>query len=60
MVYGSETRATRIDGMKRLERTEKMLMRRMCGVRLMDRKQSAELRERLAIERVSDVMIEAG
>jgi hypothetical protein len=55
MVHDSETRAMKVKDMKRLERTEKMMVRWMCGVSLGDGKQSEELRERLGIECVSDV-----
>ena len=34
MVYGSETWAMKAEDMQRLERTERMMIRWMCGVRL--------------------------
>ena len=49
MVYGSETWAMKAEDMQRLERTERMI-RWMCGVRLSDKKASAELLSRLDIE----------
>ena len=36
MVYGSETWAMKAEDMQRLERTERMMIRWMCGVRLSD------------------------
>ena len=40
MVYGSETWAMKAEDMQRLERTERMMIRWMCGVRLSDEKAS--------------------
>ena len=40
----------------RLERTEMGMVRWMCGVSLRDRLPSAELRERMGIESVSDAV----
>ena len=54
MMYGSETWAMRVEDMQRLERTEKMMIRWMCGVTLKDRKESEELRQRLGIISVCD------
>ena len=56
MVYGSETWAMKAEDMQRLERTERMIIRWMCGVRLSDKKASAELLCRLDIESVSVVV----
>src|SRR5208282_2849179 len=56
MVYGSETWAMKADDMQRLVRTERMMIRWMCGVRLSDKKASAELLSRLDIECVSVVV----
>ena len=44
------------EDMQRLERTERMMIRWMCGVRLSDKKASAELLSRLVIESVSVVV----
>ena len=44
------------EDMQRLERTERMMIRWMCGVRLGDKKASAELLSRLDIESVSVVV----
>jgi hypothetical protein len=56
MVYGSETWATKVEDMGRLERTERIMVRLMCGVTLRDRTHSAELLSRLGIQSVSDVV----
>ena len=42
--------------MQRLERTERMMIRWMCGVRRSDKKANAELLSRLDIESVSVVV----
>ena len=42
--------------MQRLESTKRMMIRWMCGVKLSDRKASAELSSWLDIESVSDVV----
>ena len=54
MVYVSETWAMTVEQSWRLERTEMRMVRWMCGVSLRDRVLSAELRERMGIESVSD------
>lgn len=56
MVYGSETWAMRVEDMQRLERTERMMVRWMCGVTLKDRKHSGDLLDRLCIESVAEVV----
>ena len=53
LVYGSETWAMKAEDMQRLKRTERMMNRWMCDVKLSDRKANAEL---LSIECVSDVV----
>src|SRR5208282_561396 len=47
MVGGSETWAMKAEDMQRLERTDRTMIRWMCGVGLSDRKASAELLSRL-------------
>ena len=54
MLYGSETWAMKVDDAYRLERTERMMIRWMCGVTLKDKKSSDDLRKRLGIVSVSD------
>jgi len=56
MTYGSETWAVKMEDMQRLERTEKMMIRWMCGVTLRDIKSSEELRQQLSVVSVSDVV----
>ena len=55
MIYGSETWPMKVD-MQRLERAEKMMVRHMYGVTLKARKSSEELRQRLGIESVTEVV----
>jgi len=56
MTYGSETWATKVEDMQRLERAENIMIRWMCGVTLKDRKSSEELRKRLGVVSVSDIV----
>jgi len=52
MVYGSETWATEVEDVQRLVKTERAVVRWMCGVTLKDRKSSQELLGRLGVENV--------
>ena len=54
LVYGSETWAIKAEELARLRRAERMMVRRMCGVSLKDRKRSDELLNRLGIECVEN------
>jgi len=56
LVYGSETWPMKVEDTRRLERTERSMVRRMCGVTLADRGRSEELYERLGIEGVMGVV----
>ena len=56
MIYGSETWPMKLETLQRLERTEKMMIRWMCGVTLKDRNSSVELRNKLGIMGVSDIV----
>ena len=56
MVYGSETWPMKIEDQRRLERTERMMVRSMCGVTLRDRVKSVDLYERLGVSEVAEVM----
>ena len=60
LVYGSETWAARAEEMQRLERTEKMMVRWMCGVSLKNQRERSisteNLRDRLGIDSVTDVV----
>ena len=44
MIYRSETWAMKVEDMQRLERTEKMMIKWLCGATLQDGKTSEELR----------------
>ena len=57
MTYGSETWAMKAEDMQRLERTENMMVRWMCGVTLKNRRPSAELRKSLGTESISDLVV---
>ena len=57
MVYGSETwalKASETTDTQQLVRTERMMVRWMCGVSLRDRKTSLELLDRVAIVGVEE------
>ena len=56
LVYGSETWPMKVEDSKRLERTERAMVRRMCGVKLSDRVKSEDLYGRLGIESVTEVI----
>ena len=56
MIYGSEIWAVDTEQELRLERAEMKMVRWMCGVSLRERKTNVELRERLGIEKIGNVM----
>jgi hypothetical protein len=56
LIYGSETWAMKVEDLTRLERTERMMVRWMCGVTLRNRISSEELYQRLDLECVADVV----
>ena len=56
MVYGNDTWPIRVEDMQKMERTESMMMRWMCGVSLKDRRPTVELRKGLGIEDISVVV----
>src|SRR5664279_3103439 len=56
LVYGSETWPIKVEDMQRLKRTEKMMVRWMCGVTLKNKISSVELYSRLDVEAVADVV----
>ena len=56
LVYGSETWPLKAGDMQRMLRTERSMIRRMCGVSLKDRRQSANLLESLGIVGVDEIM----
>ena len=55
-MYGSKTWAMKAEDMQRQERTERMMIRWICSVKLSDKKANVELLSRLGIESVSDVV----
>ena len=56
MLYGSETWAVKEEDLDRLDRNDMRMIRWMCNTSLKDRKSSDELRSRLAIHRIRDVI----
>ena len=56
MVYGSETWALTVENQRRLERAERQMPKRICGGTLKERISSEELRQRLDVECVMDVI----
>ena len=54
MVYGSETWPLKVANVQQLERTERMMVRWMCGVTLKDKKRSQELLDSLNIISVAE------
>ena len=59
MLYGSETWCLRESEMAILRRTEKAMVRSMCGVKLMDRKNMEELIEMLGLKKTLHRMAKA-
>ena len=56
MMYASEIWAVRVEEEQRMERNENVMLRWMCGVTLRDKVPTVELRRRLGIEGVVEVM----
>ena len=56
LTYGTETWAMKIANLQSLERTERMMMRWMCGVSLKDRKRSVDLYSLLKVQSVAEVV----
>jgi hypothetical protein len=56
MIYGAETWAMTVVTSKLLERAEMRMVRWMCGVTLLDHIESAELRQRLEILDIGEVL----
>ena len=55
LTYGTETRAMKKASLHSLERTERMMVRWMCGVSLKDRKRSVDFYSLLGVESVAEV-----
>ena len=56
LVYGSETWLIKAEDMQQLERTERMMVRCMCGASLESRTSSYDLNKRLYVEAVTDAV----
>ena len=56
MVYGSETWPLKVEDIPRISRADKMMIRWMCNVSLKDGRSSDELRERLGIPAITEVL----
>ena len=56
LVYGSETWPVKMEDMQRLVRTERMMVRWMCGASLKDKTSSEDLNRRLSVEGVEEVV----
>ena len=56
MTYGTETWAMKKASLHSLERTERMMVRWMCGVSLRDRKRSVDLYILLGVQSVTEVV----
>ena len=56
MTYGSETWALKVEHEEKLNRAEMRMIRWMCGVSLREKKTSAELRQKMGVEAIVDVV----
>ena len=56
LTYGTETWAMKKANLQSLERTERMMVRWMCGVSLKDRKRSVDLYSLLGVQSVAEVV----
>ena len=56
LTYGTETWAMKKANLQSLERTERMMVRWMCGVSLKDRKRSVDLYSLLGVQSVDEVV----
>ena len=56
MLHGSETWAPRVADTRRLQRTDRAMIRWICGARLSDRTPSGELLTRLGLEDITSVL----
>ena len=59
MSYGSETWCLRESEITILRRTERLMVRSMCGMKLVDRKNMEELMEMLGLKETLDRMVKA-
>ena len=56
LTYGTETWAMKEANLQSLERTERMMVRWMCGVSLKDRKRSVDLYSLLGVQSMDEVV----
>ena len=56
LTYGTETWAMKIANLQSLERTERMMVRWMCGVSLKDRKRSVDMYSLLRVQSVAEMV----
>ena len=56
LTYGTETWAMKKANLQSLERTERMMVRWMCGVSLKDRKRSVDLYSLLGVQSVDELV----
>ena len=56
LTYGTETWAMKKANLQSLERTERMMVRWMCGVSLKDRKHSVNLYSLLGVQGINEVV----
>ena len=56
MLYGSETWATKIEDIRKMQRSEMRMLRWMTGVSLSERKSNECVRSMLTIDDVAEVM----
>ena len=56
MVYGSETWPLKVKDITRISRADKMMIRWMCNVSLKDGRSSDELRDKLGIPDITEVL----
>ena len=56
LTYGTEIWAMKVANLQSLERTERMMVRWMCGVSLKDTKRSVDLYSLLGVESVAEVV----
>ena len=60
LIYGTETWAMKADDLRSLERTERMMVRWMCGVSLKDRRRSEDLCNLLGINWMLLIVVRRG
>ena len=56
MLYGSETWPLKEEDIARIARTDMQMIRWMCRVSLLDRKSSEELKNRLGVSNICDII----